>query len=49
MAGPLVPGIIDLLPVGHHTALGCALQLAVFTLVSSAGYLWTQSYRGQSD
>lgn len=49
IAGPLVPGIIDLLPVGHHTALGCALQLAAFTLASSAGYLWSQSHRGQSD
>ena len=42
LAGPLVSGIIDLLPVGHRAALGCALQLAAFALASSAAYLWRQ-------
>ena len=42
LAGPLVSGIIDLLPVGHRTALGSALQLAALALTLSAAYLWRQ-------
>jgi MFS family permease len=46
LAGPLVSGIIDLLPVGHRAALGCALQLAASAQALSAAYLWSRSHRG---
>src|SRR5437762_5289157 len=39
LAGPVVSGTLDLLPIGHHTALGYALQLAAFALAASAAYL----------
>jgi predicted MFS family arabinose efflux permease len=44
LAGPLVSGVLDLLPVGHRAALGHALQLAAFALALSAVYLWRQSH-----
>ena len=43
LAGPIVSGVLDLLPGGHHAALGHALQIAAFGLVVSAAYLWRQS------
>jgi hypothetical protein len=49
LAGPLLSGVIDLLPVGHRTALGCALQIAASVLLLSAAYLWSQSHRLTSD
>jgi hypothetical protein len=49
LAGPLVSGIIDLLPVGHRAALGCALQLAASAQALSAAYLWSQSHSGLTD
>jgi predicted MFS family arabinose efflux permease len=33
LAGPVVSGTLDLLPIGHSTALGYALQLAALALV----------------
>lgn len=44
LAGPLVSGIIDLLPVGHGIALGYALRLAALALASSAACLWHLSH-----
>ena len=43
LGGPVVSGVLDLLPGGHHAALGHALQLAAAGLALSAGYLWRQS------
>jgi MFS family permease len=43
LAGPVVSGTLDLLPIGHPTALGYALQLAAFALALSAAYLWRHS------
>ena len=43
LAGPLVSGTFDLLHIGHHAALGYALQLAALVLASSALHLWRQS------
>jgi MFS family permease len=43
LAGPVVSGTLDLLPIGHRTALDYALQLAAFALVLSAAYLWRHS------
>jgi hypothetical protein len=43
LAGPVISGALDLLPMGHSTALGYALQLAAFALVLSAAYLWRHS------
>lgn len=43
LAGPLVPGALDLMQVGHRTALGYALGLAAFALAVSAAYLWRHS------
>ena len=43
LGGPVVSGVLDLLPGGHHAALGHALQLAAFGLAASAAYLWRQS------
>jgi Uncharacterised MFS-type transporter YbfB len=40
LAGPVVSGTLDLLPIGHSTVLGYALQLAAFPLAPSATYLW---------
>jgi MFS family permease len=45
LGGPVVSGTIDLLPVGHHVALGLALQLAAAALAASAAYLWVHSRR----
>jgi hypothetical protein len=45
LAGPLLSGGLDLLPVGHGAALAYALQLAAFALAGSATYLWHQSRR----
>ena len=43
LAGPVVSGVLELLPGGHRAALGHALQLAAFALALSAGYLWSRS------
>ena len=43
LAGPIVSGVLDLLPGGHHDALARALQLAAFGLAMSAAYLWRLS------
>ena len=43
LAGPLVSGVLDLMPGGHLAALGSALQLAAFGLAASAAFLWRQS------
>lgn len=43
LAGPVVSGILDLLPGGHLAALGHALQIAAFALALSAAYLWCHS------
>jgi MFS family permease len=45
LAGPVLSGTLDLLPIGHSTALGYALQLAAFALALSAAYLWRHSAR----
>jgi MFS family permease len=44
LGGPVVSGLLDLLPGGHRDALGHALQLAAFGLAASAAYLWRQSH-----
>jgi hypothetical protein len=44
LAGPVVSGTLDLLPIGHSSALGHALQLAAFALALSAAYLWRHSH-----
>jgi MFS family permease len=44
LAGPVVSGTLDLLPIGHYAALGYALQLAAFALALSAAYLWRHSH-----
>jgi hypothetical protein len=44
LAGPLVSGTLDLLPIGRRTALDCSLQLAASVLVLSAAYLWRHSH-----
>ena len=44
LAGPVVSGILDLLPIGDHAGLGYALQLAAFALMLSAAYLWRHSH-----
>jgi MFS family permease len=49
LAGPVVAGAFDLLPIGHGTALGYALQLAAFALALSAAYLWRHSHRSSSN
>jgi predicted MFS family arabinose efflux permease len=49
LAGPVVAGTLDLLPMGHRTALGCALQLAAFALAFSAAYLWRHSHGSSSN
>ncbi len=43
LAGPVVSGALDVLPLGHRAALGHALQLAAFALTLSAAYLWRHS------
>jgi predicted MFS family arabinose efflux permease len=48
LAGPVVSGTLDLLPIGHSTALGYALQLAAFALALSAAYLWHHSHSSQA-
>jgi MFS family permease len=48
LAGPAVSGTLDLLPIGHNTALGYALQVAAFALALSAAYLWRHSYCSSS-
>jgi MFS family permease len=48
LAGPVLSGTLDFLPIGHSTALGYALQLAAFALALSAAYLWRHSaHHGQ--
>ena len=49
LAGPVVSGTLDLLPIGHSTALGYALQLAAFALALSAAYLWRHSHCSPSN
>ena len=49
LGGPVVSGLLDLLPGGHHAALGHALQLAAFGLAASAAYLWRQSRHHRPD
>jgi hypothetical protein len=48
LAGPAVSGTLDILPIGHTTALGYALQLAAFALALSAAYLWRHSHCSSS-
>jgi hypothetical protein len=48
LAGPIVSGALDLLPVGHATALAYALQVAAFALAASAAYLWRASRRARA-
>jgi hypothetical protein len=45
LSGPLLSGILALLPAVDRAALGCAMQIAAATLVVSAAYLWSQSRR----
>jgi len=45
LAGPVVSGVLDLLPGGHHVALAQTLQLAALGLAMSAAYLWRLSRR----
>jgi MFS family permease len=47
LAGPLVSSALDLLDVGHHAALGYALQSAALVLAASAASLWQQANRGR--
>jgi MFS family permease len=49
LAGPIVSGTLDLLPIGHRTALGYALQLAAFALAVSAAHLWRHSHNSSSN
>jgi MFS family permease len=49
LAGPVVSGMLDLLPIGHSTALGYALRLAAFALAFSAAYLWRHSHGSASN
>jgi predicted MFS family arabinose efflux permease len=49
LAGSVVSGTLDLLPLGHSTALGYALQLAAFALALSAAYLWRHSHCSSSN
>ena len=49
LAGPVVSGTLDLLPIGHSTALRYALQLAAFALAFSAAYLWRHSHYSSSN
>jgi predicted MFS family arabinose efflux permease len=49
LAGPVVSGTLDLLPIGHRAALGCALQLAAVALALSAAYLWRHSHHSSSN
>jgi MFS family permease len=48
LAAPLMSGAIDLLQIGHHAALGHALQLAAVALAASALYLWHRSHAHSS-
>jgi MFS family permease len=49
LAGPVVSGTLDLLPIRHSTALGYALQLAAIALALSAAYLWRHSHYSSSN
>ncbi len=49
LAGPLVSGIMGLLPAGHRVALSSPLQLAASMLALSALYLWSQSQQSPGD
>jgi MFS family permease len=49
LAGPVVSGTLDLLPIGHRTALGYALQFAALALAFSAAYLWRHSHCSSSN
>jgi predicted MFS family arabinose efflux permease len=48
LAGPVLSGTLDLLPIGHSIALGFALQLAASALALSAAYLWRHSHFSSS-
>jgi len=43
LAGPLVPGIMDLLQIGYRAGLSYGLQIAGVSLAVSAMHLWHQS------
>jgi hypothetical protein len=49
LAGPVVAGTLELLPIGPTTALGYALRLAAFALALSAAYLWRHSHNSPSN
>src|ERR1700732_508234 len=49
LAGPVVSGTLDLLPIGPRAALDCALQLAAAALALSAAYLWRHSHDSSSN
>jgi predicted MFS family arabinose efflux permease len=48
LAGPVVSGTLDLLPLAHSAALGYALRLAALALAASGSYLWRHSHDGSS-
>ena len=48
LVGPVLSGVLDLLPGGHRAALNLALQLAALGLALSAAYLWRQSCTAMS-
>jgi MFS family permease len=48
LVGPVLSGVLNLLPGGHRAALNLALQLAAFGLALSAAYLWRQSFTAMS-
>src|SRR5882724_6647331 len=43
LAGPVVSGTLDLLPIGDRKSVGYALQLTACALAFSAAYLWRHS------
>ena len=49
LAGPVISGSLDLLPIGHNSALDYALRLAAFALALSATYLWRHSRPSSSN
>jgi MFS family permease len=48
LAGPVVAGTLELLPIKPSTALGYALHLAASALALSAAYLWRHSHQSES-
>jgi len=48
LVGPVLSGVLDLLPGGHRAALNLALQFAALGLALSAAYLWRQSCTAMS-